>query len=80
MKFIEIRPEILTESKVMLPPSFKVCGTCMKWAGQRSINSTRTLSEFDPAHRGQCVGGGFNFAQVTGQTTCSEWQVWPVLK
>lgn len=63
-----------------LPSSFKVCATCAFWAGQRTVNSIYTLSQFELNAKGMCCGGGFNRAQTGAMSTCNKWQKWPVLK
>lgn len=67
-------------SQNALPSSFNVCATCALWAGARSTEPTRTLSKFDNTTKGECLGGGFNRAQMNPLATCQQWQKWPAIK
>lgn len=64
-----------------LPPSFKICATCVFWAGAReAVSPFYNYVKFDSNTRGKCCGGGFNHAQMIASASCNKWQKWPVLK
>ena len=67
-------------SQNALPSSFKVCATCALWGGARTTEPTRTLSKFDNVTKGECLGGGFNRAQMNPKATCRQWQKWAAIK
>jgi hypothetical protein len=66
-------------SQNSLPPSFKVCATCALWGGARGTDPLRNYSIFESDQSGQCLGGGFNMAQMNPTASCGSWVVWAVL-
>lgn len=51
---------------------FKCCATCKKWQGKRK--SFGTVVRVEHCIKGQCKGGGFNFAQVQENNCCNKWE------
>lgn len=60
--------------------SFTVCATCALWGGGRRVNPLRSLVTYYSDSRGECLGGGFNRAQMSPMASCPQYQRWPVLK
>ena len=67
-------------SENSLPPSFTVCATCAFWGGARTTNALRNYSTFNNSAKGECLGGGFNHAQMSPTAACGQWQKWSVLQ
>ena len=55
----------------------KLCSTCAFWAGSRQVKRDGRV-EIHPYSRGQCRGGGFQYALMAALATCKKWQLWPV--
>ena len=59
-----------------LPKASKLCSTCIFWAGARKIMPGDHV-EVHPYSKGDCLGGGFQYASMAALATCSQWQLWP---
>lgn len=59
----------------------KICATCDKWGGPRSVNATRSVvSTQSSSTRGECLGGGHNHQMTPATATCSKFARWPALR
>jgi hypothetical protein len=61
-------------------PNMKLCVICVRWAGPRQVNPTRSLVSTNESNpRGECLGGGHNRQQVPALATCHKYSKWEVL-
>jgi len=66
---------------LQLPPSWKICVTCERWAGPRKASVFRDNVEYsDDSDKGECVGGVFDRQQMSANSTCNKWVKWAVLQ
>ena len=65
--------------------SFKVCGTCSYWGGERVANSSGTYVTVDPMKKGKCVlppgKGPYAKRDVQGNHNgCNKYEKWGALR
>jgi hypothetical protein len=64
-----------------IPKSWNNCATCERWAGARKLSVFRDQSEVeDTTNTGECVGGGFDRMPMSAMQSCSQWELWGLLK
>lgn len=57
----------------------KLCATCAKWGGDRTLHPGRNHVIASSGMKGQCMGGGHNRAQVGATARCNEYEKWSAL-
>ena len=62
-------------------PQMRMCATCERWAGPRSINSSRSvITTVSTVVKGLCLGGTHDHAQTPPTASCSKHVQWPELR